>query len=155
MRPLLSKRLSYFIFAAWQVVVLATAGGILAGQAQAVEWGETPNVVSPNGSWLFPIDTLVMVGLVLVAIQFLSPIFNRRKDRRARESDRDPRPQEAAQRVAGAAEEVRAAEVGLSADPSGRGHEVPVLAPGNERRRVGPVCRIDGSPPRPTAGPGG
>jgi cytochrome c oxidase cbb3-type subunit 1 len=52
-----------------------TVVGILTGHAQAVEWGETPNALSPNGSWLFPIDTLVMVGLVLIAIQFLSPIF--------------------------------------------------------------------------------
>jgi cytochrome c oxidase cbb3-type subunit 1 len=57
LRPVLSLRLSWFIFAAWQVVVLATAGGILAGQAQAVEWGETP-------VW---IDPLALAGLLLEA----------------------------------------------------------------------------------------
>ncbi len=64
LRPVLSLRLSWFIFAAWQVVVLATAGGILAGQAQAIEWGETP-------VW---IDPLALAGLLLVAVNFLVPI---------------------------------------------------------------------------------
>lgn len=64
MRPVLSRRLSWFIFAAWQVVVLATAGGILAGQAQGIEWGETP-------VW---IDPLALAGLLLVAINFGAPI---------------------------------------------------------------------------------
>lgn len=65
LRPVLDRRLSWFIFAAWQVVVLSTAGGILAGQAQAIEWGETP-------VW---IDPLAQVGLVLVAINFMAPIL--------------------------------------------------------------------------------
>ena len=64
MRPVLHRALSYFIFAAWQVVVLSTAGGILIGQAQALEWGETP-------VW---IDPLAQVGLLLVAINFMAPI---------------------------------------------------------------------------------
>jgi len=64
LRPVLSRPLSYFIFAAWQAVVLATAGGILAGQAQGLEWGETP-------VW---IDPLAQVGLLLVAINFMGPI---------------------------------------------------------------------------------
>lgn len=64
MRPVLSRGLSYFIFAAWQVVVLSTAGGILLGQAQALEWGETP-------IW---IDPLAQAGLLLVAINFMAPI---------------------------------------------------------------------------------
>ncbi len=65
MRPVLSKQLSYFIFAAWQIVVLATAGGILVGQAQGLEWGETP-------VW---IDPLAQAGLLLVAINFGWPII--------------------------------------------------------------------------------
>ncbi|MCS6850821.1 MAG: cbb3-type cytochrome c oxidase subunit I [Gemmataceae bacterium] len=64
MKPVLDARLSWFIFAAWQVVVVATAGGILAGQAQALEWGETP-------VW---VDPLAQAGLLLVAINFLGPI---------------------------------------------------------------------------------
>jgi cytochrome c oxidase cbb3-type subunit 1 len=65
LRPVLDARLSWFIFGAWQVVVLSTAVGILFGQAQGVEWGETP-------VW---IDPLAEAGLVLVAINFMVPIF--------------------------------------------------------------------------------
>lgn len=65
LKPVLSKQLSWFIFGAWQVVVLATAGGIIAGEAQGIEWGETP-------VW---IDPLALVGLLLVAINFLAPIL--------------------------------------------------------------------------------
>ena len=65
LHPVLSKPLSYFIFFAWQVVVLSTAVGILAGQAQGIEWGETP-------VW---IDPLAQVGLLLVAINFMTPIL--------------------------------------------------------------------------------
>lgn len=64
LRPVLSKPLSYFIFGAWQVVVLSTAGGIILGEAQGLEWGETP-------VW---IDPLAQVGLLLVAINFMAPI---------------------------------------------------------------------------------
>jgi cytochrome c oxidase cbb3-type subunit I len=54
--------LSWFIFAAWQFVVGATAVGILLGEAQGLEWGETP-------VW---IDPLAQVGLLLVAINFMT-----------------------------------------------------------------------------------
>lgn len=64
LKRVLSRPLSYFIFAAWQIVVVATAVGILLGQAQGVEWGETP-------VW---IDPLALVGLALVAINFMAPI---------------------------------------------------------------------------------
>ncbi len=64
LRPVLSRALSYFIFGAWQVVVLGTAIGILLGYAQGVEWGETP-------VW---IDPLAQVGLLLVAVNFMDPI---------------------------------------------------------------------------------
>ena len=64
LKPVLSKPLSYFIFAAWQIVVVSTAVGILLGQAQGVEWGETP-------VW---IDPLALVGLALVAANFMAPI---------------------------------------------------------------------------------
>jgi cytochrome c oxidase cbb3-type subunit 1 len=65
LRPVLSRPLSYFIFFAWQVVVLGTAVGIMLGQSQGVEWGETP-------VW---IDPLALVGLLLVAINFMAPII--------------------------------------------------------------------------------
>lgn len=65
LRPVLSVRLSWFIFAAWQAVLIATVVGLLAGQAQAVEWGETP-------VW---VDPVALLGLILVAINFMSPIL--------------------------------------------------------------------------------
>lgn len=65
LRPVLDKRLSLFIFAAWQVVVLSTAVGLLLGEAQGLEWGETP-------VW---IDPLAQAGLLLVAINFGYPII--------------------------------------------------------------------------------
>ena len=64
LQPVLDKRLSWFIFGAWQFVVGATAVGILLGEAQGLEWGETP-------VW---IDPLAQVGLLLVAINFMTPI---------------------------------------------------------------------------------
>jgi cytochrome c oxidase cbb3-type subunit I len=65
LRPVLSNKLSWFIFHAWNVVVLSTAVGILFGEAQGVEWGETP-------TW---IDPLALAGLLLVAINFLTPVL--------------------------------------------------------------------------------
>lgn len=74
-RPVKSEVLGWLIFWVYLFIVLWAVVGILTGHAQAVEWGETPNALSPNGSWMFPIDDLVMVGLILIAIQFLSPIM--------------------------------------------------------------------------------
>jgi len=65
LRRVLSVKLSWFIFAAWQVVVLSTVVGLLTGYAQAVEWGETPIFIDP----------LAVAGLILVAINFLTPIL--------------------------------------------------------------------------------
>ena len=67
LRPVFDARLSWFIFGAWQVVVTSTAVGILLGQAQGVEWGETP-------VW---IDPLALAGLLLVVLNFMVPIFQR------------------------------------------------------------------------------
>ncbi|MGE5193390.1 MAG: cbb3-type cytochrome c oxidase subunit I, partial [Deltaproteobacteria bacterium] len=64
LKPVFSRALSYLIFFAWQIVVLATAGGLLLGEAQGLEWGETP-------VW---IDPVAQLGLLLVAINFLAPI---------------------------------------------------------------------------------
>jgi cytochrome c oxidase cbb3-type subunit I len=68
LRPVLNRGLSYFIFVAWQVVVVSTAVGIVLGQAQGVEWGETP-------VW---IDPLALAGLLLVAVNFMAPIAGAR-----------------------------------------------------------------------------
>ena len=81
-----SRALSYFIFTAWQVIVLSTAAAIIIGPsfqdarwvadlsrsthlpmnlgAQGLEWGETP----------FWIDPVALLGLALVAFNFLIPI---------------------------------------------------------------------------------
>lgn len=86
LHPVASRGLSYFIFAAWQAVVLSTAGGIILGPtlqdqpwimelaknwkiaaslgAQGLEWGETP-------AW---IDPIALLGLALVGYNFLVPI---------------------------------------------------------------------------------
>ncbi|MCB9853142.1 MAG: cbb3-type cytochrome c oxidase subunit I [Phycisphaerales bacterium] len=61
----LSDKLSWFILFAWQAIVLATVVGVLSGEAQALEWGETP-------VW---IDPVAQLGLILVAINFLTPIL--------------------------------------------------------------------------------
>ncbi|MBI4602729.1 MAG: cbb3-type cytochrome c oxidase subunit I [Planctomycetes bacterium] len=60
-RPVLDARLGWLIFWVWQGVLLAVFLGILAGHAQAVEWGETP-------VW---IDPAVVLGAVLLMVQFL------------------------------------------------------------------------------------
>ncbi len=86
LHPVASRKLSYFIFGAWQFVVLATAAGIVIGPtfqaqpwvadfaarwdvagslgAQGLEWGETP----------FWIDPVALLGLALVAFNHLTPI---------------------------------------------------------------------------------
>lgn len=56
--------LGWIIFTAWNGVVAATFAGLLLGEAQAVEWGETP-------VW---IDPVVVLGAILVWIQFYTPI---------------------------------------------------------------------------------
>ncbi|MEE9219289.1 MAG: cbb3-type cytochrome c oxidase subunit I [Acidobacteriota bacterium] len=62
--PVLSRALSWFIFWVWQAILAATGIGILAGHAQGIEWGETPIFVDP----------FVVVGLILVGVNFLAPI---------------------------------------------------------------------------------
>lgn len=64
LRPVLHRGLSWLIYFAWQGVVGATAIGLLTGQAQGLEWGETP-------VW---IDPVAQLGLLLVAINFMTPI---------------------------------------------------------------------------------
>src|SRR5574342_36398 len=68
-RPILSDRLGWVIFWAWQAIVALTVFGILGGYAQAIEWGETPMFVDP----------LVLVGLVLLVANLAHPIFKTRE----------------------------------------------------------------------------
>lgn len=69
-RPLAARWLSWTIFAAWQVVVLGTVFGILGGYAQGVEWGETPIFIDP----------LVVLGVVLLSINVLTPVIKARHE---------------------------------------------------------------------------
>lgn len=59
-----SRALAWAILGAWNLIVAATWIGLHLGQAQAVEWGETP-------VW---VDPVVVVGAILVWIQFYTPI---------------------------------------------------------------------------------
>jgi cytochrome c oxidase cbb3-type subunit I len=60
-----SNALANTILAAWNLIILLTLVGIQMGQAQGIEWGETP-------VW---VDPLVVVGAVLVWLQFYPPII--------------------------------------------------------------------------------
>jgi cytochrome c oxidase cbb3-type subunit 1 len=68
-RPVTSRALGWTIVLAWNAIVLATLVGLSLGQAQAIEWGETP-------TW---VDPLVVVGAVLVWLQFYPPILRTRE----------------------------------------------------------------------------
>lgn len=87
MHRVFNDKLSWFIFCAWQAIVLCTAVGIIFGPmlqasdwvadltksthlpmnlgAQGLEWGETP----------FWVDPIALVGLALVAVNFMTPIL--------------------------------------------------------------------------------
>jgi cytochrome c oxidase cbb3-type subunit 1 len=75
-RSVLSGKLGWLIFVVWQLLTLATSIGQLLGFGQAVEWGETPTGFRPGSFELvyIPVDFLIEVGAVLVALQFLTPI---------------------------------------------------------------------------------
>ncbi len=57
--------LSQLCFWLWQVVVLGAMAGILAGDAQGIDGGETPVFIDP----------LVLASLCLMAANFLPPII--------------------------------------------------------------------------------
>lgn len=64
-----SDKLGYLIMGAWNLIVGLTFVGLHLGEAQAIEWGETP-------VW---VDPLVVVGAVLLWIQFYPPIVKTRE----------------------------------------------------------------------------
>jgi cytochrome c oxidase cbb3-type subunit 1 len=75
-RPVLSSGFGWVILGVWQLLVLATSVGQVLGFTQAVEWGETPTGFLP-GTWqleYIPVDFLIELGAVFVAMQFLVPI---------------------------------------------------------------------------------
>ncbi len=59
------KPIGWFSFWALQGAILATVVGLLAGHAQAIEWGETPIYVDP----------FVVVWLLLTLVVFVTPIY--------------------------------------------------------------------------------
>lgn len=75
-RAVLSAKLGWFVWYVWQLCVILTSVGQILGYAQGVEWGETPTGFRPGSFELnyVPVDFLIEVGAVLVALQFLAPI---------------------------------------------------------------------------------
>ena len=75
-RPVAAGWLGWLILVVWQFLMVATSVGQLLGFTQAVEWGETPTGFRPGTFQLeyIPVDFLVELGAVLVAVQFLVPI---------------------------------------------------------------------------------
>jgi cytochrome c oxidase cbb3-type subunit I len=76
-RSIANRKLGWFVFWVWQATVLLTSLGQLLGFTQAVEWGETPTGFKPGSFDLnfVPIDLLIAIGALLVAVQFLTPIM--------------------------------------------------------------------------------
>lgn len=75
-QPVASRALGWIILIAWQLIIALSWIGIHLGHAQAVEWGETPHLFPTP--WL-SVDNLVVLGAVLVAIQFYTPIVRTRE----------------------------------------------------------------------------
>jgi cytochrome c oxidase cbb3-type subunit 1 len=63
-QPTASRKLGWVILAVWNATIALVWGMLHFGYAQGVEWGETPHLT----------DHLIVVGAVLVAIQFYTPI---------------------------------------------------------------------------------
>ncbi|MCG3134191.1 MAG: Cytochrome c oxidase subunit 1, bacteroid [Planctomycetes bacterium] len=82
-RKVLSAGLGLLVFWVWQFLTVATSVGQLLGKTQALEWGETPTGFKPGTFELnyIPVDFLIEVGAVLVALQFMTPIVKAMKER--------------------------------------------------------------------------
>ena len=75
-----SRKVGMLIFFTWQFILLATIVGFLYGKCQAIEWGETPTGFRPGSfdlNWI-PVDSLVVLGAVLLISQFMVPLFKAR-----------------------------------------------------------------------------
>ncbi len=75
-----SDKLGELIFWVWQLILVLCVVGYLTDKAQAIEWGETPTGFRPGTFELnyVPVDLLIVVGAVLVIVQFMVPIFKAR-----------------------------------------------------------------------------
>ena len=67
-RKILSEKLGWFVFYAYNFLVLTAVVMILGGKAQALEWGETPMVV----------DIFLALVVVLYVINVVTPIWQAR-----------------------------------------------------------------------------
>src|SRR6185437_1142537 len=64
-KRVLSEKLTWTVFWAWQLVVGLTVAGVLGGKAQGIEWGETPTFVDP----------IVVVAALLLIANTATPIL--------------------------------------------------------------------------------
>jgi cbb3-type cytochrome c oxidase subunit I len=70
-RPVTSDRLGRWLFGLWNFAAVAPGWAlVLAGVSQPLEWAEFPPVI----------DAVVVLSLLLLAVQFLPPLFNRTLD---------------------------------------------------------------------------
>lgn len=67
-KPILSEKLGWFVFVAYNVLVVAAVVMILGGHAQALEWGETPIVL----------DAFIALVVVLYVVNVLTSIWRGR-----------------------------------------------------------------------------
>ena len=75
-----SVKVGHLIFVVWQLILVASFTGYLFDRAQAIEWGETPTGFRPGSfdlNWV-PVDALIVVGAVLVILQFMVPLYRAR-----------------------------------------------------------------------------
>lgn len=70
-KRLASDLLGWAILVAWNAIMALLFVGLLAGHAQAVEWGETPHFWP---TWWLSVDNLIVVGAILVWVQMYVPI---------------------------------------------------------------------------------
>ena len=61
----LSKKLSWLVFVAWQLIIGLAMIGIIGGKAQGIEWGETPTAADP----------FVVLGAALLIANVATPIL--------------------------------------------------------------------------------
>lgn len=61
----LSRKLSWVVFTAWQLIIGLAMLGILGGKAQGIEWGETPTLADP----------FVVLGAALLIANVATPIL--------------------------------------------------------------------------------
>lgn len=75
-----SDKIAKLIFVVWQLILFATLTGFLFNRAQAIEWGETPTGFRPGTfepNWI-PVDSLIVVGAVLLIAQLMVPLYKAR-----------------------------------------------------------------------------